>query len=247
MAPTIAGSTATSAIVVIEPSAPLVIPSISMIIVSVCAVAGAASMTAPNKAIEKTILRTIPSPFGSGRAVAQVPDRPSIGPPSVAARPPPAVAFHYLVFAKRREREKSPSAYRATIRVCIGEDPLRSWMWPVAKSGKPKAKRMRRVVPVGEQENPLSRGPRGLPRSGKRGKTKAKRIRRGAAFGEEENPLSRGPSGLPRSGKSGNRRRSGSDAVRAPQRVKQPAGTPCTLDIRSPPPVRGSGRRPGSG
>ncbi len=44
-------------------------------------------------------------------------------------------------------------------------------MWPVAKSGKPKAKRMR---PLGfnDQRSPLSRGPSGLPRSGKSGKNR---------------------------------------------------------------------------
>ncbi len=31
-------------------------------------------------------------------------------------------------------------------------------MWPVAKSGEPKAKRTRRDVAFGEEENPLSRG-----------------------------------------------------------------------------------------
>ncbi len=43
-------------------------------------------------------------------------------------------------------------------------------MWPVAKSGEPKAKRMRRDVAFGEEENPLSRGPSGPLRSSKSGK-----------------------------------------------------------------------------
>jgi len=42
-------------------------------------------------------------------------------------------------------------------------------MWPVAKSGEPEAKRMRRAVAFGEEENPLSRGPSGPLRSSKSG------------------------------------------------------------------------------
>ncbi len=42
-------------------------------------------------------------------------------------------------------------------------------MWPVAKSGEPKAKQMRPDVTFGEEENPLSRGPSGPLRSSKSG------------------------------------------------------------------------------
>ena len=76
-------------------------------------------------------------------------------------------------------------------------------MRPVAKSGEPEARRMRRAVAFGEEENPLSRGPSGPLRSSKSGEPEAKRMRRAVAFGEEENPLSRGPSGPLRSSKSG--------------------------------------------
>ena len=82
-------------------------------------------------------------------------------------------------------------------------------MWPLAKSGNPKAKRMERDPVATDHNNPLSRGPSGLLRSSKSGKNrptsvettdnasmdfeKAKPMRRDPAFGEEENPLSRGP------------------------------------------------------
>ena len=55
-------------------------------------------------------------------------------------------------------------------------------MWPVAKSGKPKAKRMRRDVTLGEEENPLSRGPSGLLRSSKSGEMAPLLSRRGAMY-----------------------------------------------------------------
>ena len=55
-------------------------------------------------------------------------------------------------------------------------------MWPVAKSGEPKAKRMRRVVTFGEEENPLSRGPSGLLRSSKSGKIAPLLSRRGVTY-----------------------------------------------------------------
>ncbi len=55
-------------------------------------------------------------------------------------------------------------------------------MWPVAKSGEPKAKRMRREVTFGEEEIPLSRGPSGPLRSSKSGKMAPLLARRGVAY-----------------------------------------------------------------
>ena len=66
-------------------------------------------------------------------------------------------------------------------------------MWPVAKSGEPEAKRMRRAVAFGEEENPLSRGLSGPLRSSKSGKPEAKRMRRDVAFGEEKKSAEPGP------------------------------------------------------
>ena len=60
--------------------------------------------------------------------------------------------------------------------VCISEGHLRSRgpMWPAMKrrERETKAKRMR-PPGLNDQRTPLSRGPSGLPRSGKSGKTEA--------------------------------------------------------------------------
>ena len=72
-------------------------------------------------------------------------------------------------------------------------------MWPVAKSGKPKAPQMGRDFDLcGETTSgAVARTGRSQERE-----TKAKRMRP-PGLNDQRTPLSRGPSGLPRSGKSG--------------------------------------------
>jgi hypothetical protein len=56
-------------------------------------------------------------------------------------------------------------------------------MWPVAKSGEPKAKRIRRGAAFCEEENPLSRGPSDPLRSSKRGEIAPLLSRRPVTYG----------------------------------------------------------------